>query len=168
MIYFVLSYSNVIVHLIPKLHFYVWHSNIKGRKQRHHQGITKGEKFYQFNLTISSVNRVESAHLRSVKFLGLNKKIYLFHCYRGDGNLDPRTVRVFPNKEDIARIKEWDQYVISMELSEYHPQLKRFKKLVRYTEMFFVISSQYSVSFKYKMFRMFRIFINDYWIDNFV
>ena len=106
---------------------------MKGRKQRHHQGITKGEKFDQFNMTISAVNRVESTHLRYVRILSLSQHIHLYYCHRDDWNVDPRTVRVFPNRDDVEKIKEWDHYVISMELSEYHPQLKRIKKLVRYT-----------------------------------
>ena len=33
---------------------------------------------------------------------------------------------------DLARMKSWSRYVIAMELSQYHPNLKRFSGVIKY------------------------------------
>ena len=46
--------------------------------------------------------------------------------------MDPLTVNCLPREQDLARIKSWSRYVIAMELSQYHPNLKRFSGVIKY------------------------------------
>ena len=46
--------------------------------------------------------------------------------------MDPLTVNCLPREQDLARMKSWSRYVIAMELSQYHPNLKRFSGVIKY------------------------------------
>ena len=46
--------------------------------------------------------------------------------------MDPLTVNCLPREQDLARMKSWSRYVIAKELSQYHPNLKRFSGVIKY------------------------------------
>ena len=45
--------------------------------------------------------------------------------------MDPLAVNCLPREEDLARIKRWGCYVIAKELTEYHPNLKKFSGVIK-------------------------------------
>ena len=43
-----------------------------------------------------------------------------------EAGMDPLAVNCLPRSQDLTRIKDWVNFTIAKELTEYHPDLKRF------------------------------------------